>query len=240
MYPMSNIDSGTNVSLLASHQFIPRVKVCGITSVEDALVAVEAGADAIGLVFYPPSPRYVSTDIAKKISLAVGPFITVVGLFVNESKPGIENIIRSVGLHVLQFHGDEAPNFCDAFHRPYMKAIRMKADINIEQVIKSYPNASGILLDAYRKGVPGGTGETFDWNRVPARQPAQQSVRQPDKQGLPPIILAGGLTPNNIAAAVATTRPYGVDVSGGVEVSPGKKDPQKVADFIKNAKSIIY
>lgn len=233
---MSNIDSGTNVSLLASHQFIPRVKVCGITSVEDALVAVEAGADAIGLVFYPPSPRYVSTDIAKKISLAVGPFITVVGLFVNESKPSIENIIRSVGLHVLQFHGDEAPNFCDAFHRPYMKVIRMKADIKIEQVIKSYPNASGILLDAYRKGVPGGTGETFDWNRVPVRQP----VKKPDKQGLPPIILAGGLTPNNIAAAVATTRPYGVDVSGGVEVSPGKKDPQKVADFIKNAKSIIY
>ena len=233
---MSNIDSGTNVSLLASHQFIPRVKVCGITSVEDALVAVEAGADAIGLVFYPSSPRYVSADIAKKISLAVGPFITVVGLFVNESKPSIENILRSVGLHVLQFHGDEPPSFCDAFHRPYMKAIRMKADINIEQVIGSYPNASGILLDAYRKGVPGGTGETFDWNRVPV----QQSSQQPSTQGLPPIILAGGLTPNNIAAAVATTRPYGVDVSGGIEVLPGKKDPQKVADFIKNAKSIIY
>jgi phosphoribosylanthranilate isomerase len=224
------------VSQLSSHQSVSRVKVCGITSVEDALVAVEAGADAIGLVFYPPSPRYVSTDIAKKISLAVGPFITVVGLFVNESKANIDNILRSVGLHVLQFHGDEPPSFCDAFHRPYMKAIRMKADINIEQVIESYPNASGILLDAYRKGVPGGTGETFDWNRVPV----QQSSQQPSTQGLPPIILAGGLTPNNIAAAVATTRPYGVDVSGGVEVSPGKKDPQKVADFIKNAKSIIY
>lgn len=224
------------MSQLSSHQSVSRVKVCGITSVEDALVAVEAGADAIGLVFYPPSPRYVSTDIAKKISLAVGPFITVVGLFVNESKANIDNILRSVGLHVLQFHGDEPPSFCDAFHRPYMKAIRMKADINIEQVIESYPNASGILLDAYRKGVPGGTGETFDWNRVPV----QQSSQQPSTQGLPPIILAGGLTPNNIAAAVATTRPYGVDVSGGVEVSPGKKDPQKVADFIKNAKSIIY
>jgi phosphoribosylanthranilate isomerase len=149
-----------------------------------------------------------------------------VGLFVNEDKPTIEHVIHSVGLHVLQFHGDESPDFCDKFHRPYMKAVRMKADVELKQVISAYPNASGILLDAYRKGVPGGTGETFDWDRVPTQQ------------GLPPIILAGGLTPENITAAVSKTLPYGVDVSGGVEASPGKKDPKKVVNFIKNAKII--
>jgi phosphoribosylanthranilate isomerase len=214
------------VSRLQSYQSPPRVKVCGITSVEDALFAVHAGADSIGLVFYSPSPRNVSIDVAREVSLAVGPFVTVVGLFVNEDKFTIEHVIRSVGLHVLQFHGDESSDFCDEFHRPYMKAVRMKADVDLERVISMYPNASGILLDAYSKGVPGGTGETFDWDRVPTQQ------------GLPPIVLAGGLTPENITAAVSKTLPYGVDVSGGVEVSPGKKDPKKIVDFIKNAKII--
>jgi phosphoribosylanthranilate isomerase len=209
---------------LKNHQLIPRVKICGITSVADALIAVDAGADAIGLVFYPPSPRYVSIDIARKIALAVGPFVTVVGLFVNEDESSVKHITRSVGLHVLQFHGDESPAFCDKFHRPYMKAIRMKPGLDVTEVISVYPNASGILLDAYRKGVPGGTGETFDWDRIPAQQ------------DLPPIILAGGLTSENITIAVNTTLPYGVDVSGGVEMSPGQKDPKKVVDFIKHAK----
>jgi phosphoribosylanthranilate isomerase len=154
----------------------------------------------------------------------VGPFVTVVGLFVNEEQSTIENVIRSVGLHVLQFHGDEPSAFCDTFHRPYMKAIRMKQGLDVRQAISAYPNAVGILLDAYRKGVPGGTGEMFDWDRVPA------------PQGLPPIILAGGLTSENITVAVNTTLPYGVDVSGGVEMSPGQKDPKKVADFINNSK----
>jgi phosphoribosylanthranilate isomerase len=200
-----------------------RVKICGITSVADAQLAVDAGADAIGMVFYAPSPRAVTIDQARLIAQSIGTFVTIVGLFVDAEKTFIDEVLAKVSLHVLQFHGDESHDFCESFQRPYLKAIRMRPDLDVEKAIKNYPNASGILLDAYRPGIPGGTGETFDWQRVP-------------KDSAKPIVLAGGLTPSNVAQAINTTQVYGVDVSGGVESSPGKKDEQKVQTFIHNAK----
>ncbi len=207
-----------------------RVKICGITSVEDAVDAVRAGADAIGLVFYEPSPRYVDITSAARIAKAVGAFTTIVGLFVNANTESINAVLSQVPLHVLQFHGDESVAFCEQFQRPYMKAIRMKPGIDVTAAIGSYPSASGILLDAYQKGVPGGTGEVFDWDRVPVSGQGEQAH-------YPPIILAGGLNSSNVKQAVQQVHPYAVDVSGGVEVSPGKKDAQKVANFINQAKS---
>jgi phosphoribosylanthranilate isomerase len=200
-----------------------RVKICGITSVADAQTAVDAGADAIGLVFYGPSPRAVSIAQAREIAASVGPFVNVVGLFVNADESYVRDVLANVGLSLLQFHGDESREFCEQFGRPYMKAIRMRPDLDVTQIIREYPSASAILLDAYRPGVPGGTGETFDWQRIPT-----QSVR--------PIVLAGGLTPDNVASAIQATHIYGVDVSGGVESTPGKKDAQKVKQFIDNAR----
>lgn len=200
-----------------------RVKICGITSVVDAQTAVNAGADAIGLVFYAPSPRAVSIVQAQEIAASVGPFVTVVGLFVNADESYVNDVLANVGLHLLQFHGDESPEFCEQFYRPYMKAIRMRPELDLVDTFEKYASATAILLDAYRPGVPGGTGETFDWQRVPA-----QSSR--------PIVLAGGLTPENVALAIQSTQVYGVDVSGGVESAPGKKDPQKVEQFIFNAR----
>ncbi|MEO0442956.1 MAG: phosphoribosylanthranilate isomerase [Pseudomonadota bacterium] len=200
-----------------------RVKICGITSVDDALAAANAGADAIGLVFYEHSPRYVSEQIAKQVALAVGPFVTVTGLFVNESHDKLIKILSQVPLQLLQFHGDERPEYCEQFSRPYIKAIRMREGVNVSQTINRFSSATGILLDAYRPGIPGGTGEVFDWQRVP-------------QQASKPIILAGGLTPDNVDTAIAQTTCYGVDVSGGVELSPGIKDHQKIKDFIALAK----
>lgn len=200
-----------------------RVKICGITSVVDAQIAVKAGADAIGLVFYASSPRAVSISQAREIAASVGPFVTVVGLFVNADEVFVREILANVALHVLQFHGDESREFCEQFQRPYMKAIRMRPELDVTQAIAEYPSASAVLLDAYRPGVPGGTGETFDWQRVPVR-------------AVKPIVLAGGLTSENVALAVQSTGVYGVDVSGGVESAPSKKDAHKVEQFIHNAK----
>lgn len=200
-----------------------RVKICGITSVQDAEIAVAAGADAIGLVFYAPSPRAVSVAQAREIAASVGPFVTVVGLFVNADKAFIDDVLANVALHVLQFHGDEPREFCEQFQRPYMKAIRMRPELVVESAIAEYASAAAILLDAYRPGIPGGTGDTFDWQRVP--------------NAAQPIVLAGGLTPENVALAIQSTQIYGVDVSGGVELTPGKKDAHKVAQFIHRAKN---
>ncbi len=203
---------------------LQRVKVCGLTNVDDASVAVSAGADAIGLVFYDKSPRNVSLDQAAEIARSVGPFCTVVGLFVDADKAFVERVLSRVGLHVLQFHGNESDEYCAQFQRPFYKALRMKEDLDVETAMAKFPSAIAILLDAYRPGVPGGTGETFNWQRVP-----QESTR--------PIILAGGLTPDNVSEAVAATQVYGVDVSGGVESLPGKKDSDKVRAFIRRAKA---
>lgn len=200
-----------------------RIKICGITSVEDARAAVRAGADAIGLVFYPPSPRAVDIELAREIAYCAGPFVTVTGLFVDAEAAFITQVLSRVPLQLLQFHGEEAAEFCELFQRPYIKAIRMRPELDVQQAIAAHPNATAVLLDAYSPGLPGGTGATFDWQRIPKNTPR-------------PIVLAGGLTPENISLAVSSTQVYGVDVSGGVESAPGKKDPQKIATFIHNAK----
>jgi len=197
-----------------------RSKICGITRIEDALAAVAAGADAIGLVFYAKSPRAVNVQQARAIIAALPPFVTSVGLFVNASRCELGEILDAVPLDLLQFHGDESAADCEGYHRPYIKALRVKAGDDIAAACLAYPRASGILLDTYVEGVPGGTGEAFDWSLVP--------------QGLSkPIILAGGLAPDNVAAAIARVRPYAVDVSGGVEQGKGIKDPAKIQAFMQ-------
>jgi phosphoribosylanthranilate isomerase len=217
------------LSQILSYSQPPRVKVCGLTSVGDALAAVNAGADAIGIVFYEPSPRNVSIDIAEQIVRAVGPFVTTVGLFVNASEEAVNAVLQSVPLQLLQFHGNESAEYCEVFQRPYMKAIRLKPGIDVLQEISRYTSAVAILLDTYKKGLPGGTGETFDWKQVPTQ--IERKL---------PLVLAGGLRPDNIQQAVDSTMPYGVDVSGGVEFSPGKKDPRKITQFINNVHRAFY
>ena len=205
---------------------VTRVKICGITSVADAEFAASCGADAIGLVFYGPSPRNMeSLAVAREVALAVGPFVSVVGLFVNPEMDFVRRVLAAVPLGLLQFHGDEKRGFCAGFERPYIKALRMKTGVDVASRMAEYPDSQGILLDAYRAGVPGGTGEAFDWSRVPS-------------DACKPIVLAGGLSPTNAASAVAQVRPWAVDVSGGVEAAPGIKDSAKVAQFIASAKGL--
>ncbi|MCY1424342.1 N-(5'-phosphoribosyl)anthranilate isomerase [compost metagenome] len=202
-----------------------RIKICGITRVEDALAAAEAGADAIGLVFYPKSPRAVSVHQARAIIAALPPFVTTVGLFVDASRCELNEILDAVPLDVLQFHGDESAEACSGYHRPYLKALRMKPGDDIAARVAEYPAAAGILLDTYVEGVPGGTGKAFDWSLIPA--------------GLSrPIVLAGGLDAGNVAAAIAQVHPYAVDVSGGVEASKGIKDAEKIRAFIRQCRSV--
>lgn len=204
-----------------------RVKICGITSIADAQLAVDAGADALGLVFYEPSPRAVTIDQAAEIARAIGPFVTLTGLFVNAQRDYIEQVLAQVPLNLLQFHGDESPEFCQSFSRPYMKAVRMKPKLDVNAEIQRFDSAQAILLDAYKKGVPGGTGESFDWQRVP-------------KTSLRPIVLAGGLEPDNINIAIRETGVGSVDVSGGVERGPGQKSLDKVQRFIRESKRLDY
>ena len=197
-----------------------RSKICGITRIEDALAAVEAGADAIGLVFYARSPRAVTVQQARAIIAVLPGFVTTVGLFVNASRCELGEILDAVPLDLLQFHGDEPADFCESWHRPYIKALRVKAGDDIAAACNAYPTASGVLLDTYVEGVPGGTGEAFDWSLIPP--------------GLSkPIILAGGLTPANVAEAIARVRPYAVDVSGGVEQGKGIKDHANTHAFMQ-------
>ncbi|WP_371366064.1 phosphoribosylanthranilate isomerase [Pseudomonas sp. QL9] len=200
-----------------------RIKICGITRVEDALAAAEAGADAIGLVFYPKSPRAVSVQQARQILAALPPFVSSVGLFVNASRCELGEILDAVPLDMLQFHGDESAADCSGYHKPYLKALRVKAGDDIAAKAAEYPAASGILLDTYVEGVPGGTGAAFDWSLIPEQMPR-------------PLVLAGGLTAENVAAAIRQVRPYAVDVSGGVEASKGIKDAAKIRAFIQQCR----
>jgi len=200
-----------------------RVKICGITRVEDALTAVRLGVDALGLVFYPPSPRALTAEQAQIIMAALPPFVTTVGLFVNAEEATIRALLRQVPLDLLQFHGDESAADCSRYGRPYIKALRMQDGRDIEAQARQYPTAAGILLDSYQPGLPGGTGETFDWTRIPALEQA--------------LILAGGLNPANVRTAIQTVCPYAVDVSGGVEAEKGIKDGQKIAAFINEVSS---
>ncbi|GAA5523745.1 N-(5'-phosphoribosyl)anthranilate isomerase [Microbulbifer aestuariivivens] len=200
-----------------------RVKICGITSARDAEMAVDAGADALGLVFYAKSPRAVGPAQALEIAGSVSPFVQLVGLFVNASAREVIDTLAQVPLNLLQFHGDETAAYCEQFQRPYIKALRMKPAMDVAAAMAAHPRARGFLLDAYRPGVPGGTGEPFDWQRVPGN-----SGRQ--------IILAGGLSAQNVAEAIRVARPQAVDVSGGVEKAPGRKDPERVVAFVRAAK----
>ncbi|MES9959284.1 MAG: phosphoribosylanthranilate isomerase [Sedimenticola sp.] len=200
-----------------------RAKICGITRPEDALEAVRQGADAIGLVFYPPSPRAVSAEQAAGIVAALPPFVTVVGLFVNATEEEVNEVLGSVRIDLLQFHGDESRAQCNRHGKPYIKAIRMREGVDLQQQKAAYPDAAGLLLDTYQKGVPGGTGERFNWELIPA-----------DLAGS--IVLAGGLTPENVEQAINSVRPYAVDVSGGVEQDKGIKDSEKVAAFMRGVK----
>ncbi|SUD40543.1 N-(5'-phosphoribosyl)anthranilate isomerase [Ectopseudomonas mendocina] len=200
-----------------------RSKICGITRVEDALAAVEAGADAIGLVFYAKSPRAVSVEQAAEIVQALPPFVTSVGLFVNMPREQLLAVLQQVPLDLLQFHGDESPAECEDYGRPYIKALRVRPGENVAAAMAPYAGARGILLDTFVEGVPGGTGAAFDWSLVP------QGVARP-------IILAGGLEAHNVAAAIRQVRPYAVDVSGGVEASKGIKDAGKIRAFVKSVR----
>ena len=203
-----------------------RVKICGITSVADGLVAAEAGADMIGLMFYEQSPRYITLAQAAEISRALPPFMMRVGVFVNPTEELVMRAIAECGLSLLQFHGDEPSEFCTQFGLMNMKAIRVKDAESIEQLANYQTDA--FLLDAHAKSGLGGTGEKFNWDLAIE---AQQFGK--------PIFLAGGLTPENVAEAIRQVRPYAVDVSSGVESAPGKKDPAKVAAFITAAKSVV-
>lgn len=197
-----------------------RVKICGITRVEDAIEAVQQGADAIGLVFYANSPRYVAPAQAAEIVKKIPAFVSVVGLFVNAEPEEIKSILKIVALDVLQFHGDETPSQCRQFSKPYMKAVRVKSDTNLVQYAADYADAKALLLDAFAEGLPGGTGQVFDWKLIP------------QNLGLP-VVLAGGLNAENVAQAISAVKPYAVDVSGGVEASKGIKDAAKIAAFMR-------
>lgn len=197
-----------------------RVKICGITRVEDALEVVKHGADAIGLVFYPPSPRNVTITQAAEIVSKIPAFVTVVGLFVDAQPAFIQEVLSCVKLDLLQFHGDETPSECRQYSRPYMKAIRVKSDTNLVQYAANYSDAKALLVDAFAEGVPGGTGLVFDWSLIP------QNLSLP-------VVLAGGLNPDNVGLAIEQVRPYAVDVSGGVEVNKGMKDAAKIAAFMR-------
>jgi len=196
-----------------------RVKICGITRIEDALAAVDAGADALGFVFYSKSPRAVSVADAARIISRLPAFVTSVALFVDAEHELIERVIEEAQVDLLQFHGNESAQQCGQYGRPYIKALRMKPDLDLNQQMLAYADARGVLLDAYTPGIPGGTGEQFDWSRIPAELAKE-------------ITLAGGLDSSNIAAAIEQVRPYAVDVSGGVELSKGIKDAKKLEQFI--------
>ncbi len=199
-----------------------RIKICGITRAEDALAAVELGADALGLVFYAPSPRHVSVEQAWEIARIVPPLVTLVGLFVNEPKLTVRRVMEAVPIQLLQFHGDEDEDYCRSFHAPYIKAARVRPGLDLVKYASSYPSAQGLLLDAYVEGFGGG-GKTFDWSLIPS--------------GLPkPVILSGGLDASNVASALNAVRPWAVDVSSGVEAAKGIKDAKKIAAFISGVK----
>lgn len=210
------------IILYADH--MTRTKICGITRIQDAQAVAASGADALGLVFYAGSPRHVTMQQAQELAQAIPPFVTLAGLFVNASEAEVRGVLSRVPLDVLQFHGEEEPDFCARFGRPYLKAIRVKKGVDLLQCAARYAGAQGLLLDAYIEGTHGGTGESFDWGLIPHDLPL-------------PVILSGGLHAGNVAEAIKQVRPYAVDVSSGVEASKGIKDAAKIAAFINEVKN---
>lgn len=200
-----------------------RLKICGITRPEDGSLAAELGADALGLVFYPQSPRYVTESRAREVVAVLPPFVNVVGLFMNAEPGFVNRVLSAVPLDMLQFHGDETPEYCESFGRRYIKAVPMMDNTNVAAYTERFATAAGFLLDAVRQGEAGGTGRRFDWSRIP--------------EGLAkPVILAGGLEPANIGEALRLNRCYAIDVSSGVESAKGIKDPEKMRALIEAIK----
>jgi phosphoribosylanthranilate isomerase len=197
-----------------------RVKICGFTQASDAVKAAQLGVDAVGLVFYPPSPRNIGIDQAIEIIKSLPAFVTVVALFVDEQEQHIRQVLENVSIDLLQFHGDESGDFCRVFGKPYIKAVRMRENVAIAALEKEYYDASGLLLDAYHPDAKGGTGSRFDWDLIPANCSL-------------PIILAGGLDADNARQAIEKTRPYALDVSSGVEAGKGIKVAAKMQAFLK-------
>ena len=204
-----------------------RVKICGLTRPEDAQAAVRLGADAIGLVFYAPSPRAVTLALAQRIVEGLPPFVTVVALFVDEDPARIRDILANVRIDLLQFHGDEAPDLCGSFGKPWIKALKMRPGLDLAQERLRYFGSSGLLLDAWHPDVHGGSGMAFDWGLLGGSLTSD-------------AVLAGGLNPDNISLALKTVRPYGVDVSSGVESAKGIKDHAKMAAFLQRIKEFDY
>ena len=198
-----------------------RIKICGITNLEDALLAADLGADALGFIFYPPSPRSVEPEAAKAIIAQLPPLVTTVGVFVDEDAATVKELAAAAGLDWLQMHGKETPEYCRSLERRVIKAFRIRGENSLTGLAAYQGVVQALLLDTYKKGQVGGTGETFNWDLA----------REARKYG--PIILAGGLTPENVAQAIATAQPQAVDVASGVEAAPGKKDPLKLTEFIK-------
>lgn len=201
-----------------------RVKICGITRVEDGLACAQLGADAIGLVFYAPSPRHVSVEQARAIMATLPPFITTVGLFVDADSAEVSAALGQLPLDLLQFHGSESPDYCQGFSRPYLKAVRVKPGLDLVQYAAQYAHAKGLLLDAHVEGIAGGTGQAFDWGLIPARLPL-------------PVVLSGGLHPANVTEAIKRVQPAAVDVSSGVEATKGIKDAAKIAAFMQGVRN---
>lgn len=200
------------------------VKICGVTRIQDALVAARCGAHAIGLVFYAPSPRHVEPDAAAAIVRALPPFVTPVGLFVDAAEDEVRGAVARAKVQLLQFHGTETPEFCARFGLPYMKAVRVRPGVDLLQYARDYAGAKALLLDAFQEGLHGGTGTRFDWDLIPPALPL-------------PIVLSGGLTPENVADAIRRVKPCAVDVSSGVEAEKGIKDARKIAAFVKGVRN---
>lgn len=201
-----------------------RIKICGLTRPQDIQDAVTQGADALGFVLYAPSPRAVTAEQAAQLIKHAPAFVSTVALFVNETAENVSHALAVCPFDLLQFHGDESPEFCRQFNRPYMKAIRVRSTDDIHSAVQQYPDAKALLLDAYVENLPGGTGQAFDWRLIP-----QLDI---------PWVLAGGLNANNVADAVIQVQPFAVDVSGGVEASKGIKDVNKIKDFISEVRNV--
>ncbi|ABI56584.1 phosphoribosylanthranilate isomerase [Alkalilimnicola ehrlichii MLHE-1] len=216
--------SGTTF-IVSANSFRTRVKICGITRPEDGRKAAQLGADAVGLVFHERSCRAVDRATAQAVIDALPPFVTVVALFQDPQAAFVRQVLRELRIDLLQFHGDEAPEFCEGFHRRYIKAIPMGEPGDPKAWVARYPSAVGFLLDSHSRGASGGSGEIFDWARVP------------HDAGVP-LILAGGLSPENVGGAVRQARPFAVDVSTGVESAPGVKDPELMAAFISEVSNV--
>lgn len=201
-----------------------RVKICGITRIEDALTAIRLGANAIGFIFWDKSARYIDPKEARKIVMALPPFVTVVGVYVNPSSEWVEETCSIAGLNLLQFHGDELPEFCSQFPLPYIKAVRIRSGIDLLQYAAQYSSSNGLLLDSYVEGVPGGTGRTFEWSLIPENLSL-------------PLIVSGGLHAKNVCEAIREAKPWAVDVSSGVEITKGIKDADKIAAFMTGVRN---